>query len=86
VFDPPWDVQLTTDAVADIENIVEWTARKFGGAQAKRYSEIIEQAVASLAAGPLVLGSLPFRTAHGQYRKVHVTLNSKRGEPSAILS
>lgn len=38
---------------------------------------MIQQAVTSLSAGPLVLGSLPFRAHSGRYRKIHLTLNRK---------
>jgi toxin ParE1/3/4 len=56
---PPelWRVRLTAAAERDFADIVAWTAERFGDRQARRYSDGITRAIASLAGGPYQLGN-----------------------------
>lgn len=52
-----WRVRLAQAAERDFDDIVRWTAERFGQAQALRYADAMLDAIASLAEGPAVVGS-----------------------------
>ena len=43
-----WRIRLTTTAESDLRNILRWTARQFGHAQARIYSETLTRAIQAL--------------------------------------
>ena len=45
------DVVLTDVAIRRLDEIREWTETRFGGRQASTYLDLIEERIASLAAG-----------------------------------
>jgi toxin ParE1/3/4 len=51
-----WKVRLSDRAARDIEEILAWTAERFGAQQAQIYAAIIGDALTALAAGPQVVG------------------------------
>jgi toxin ParE1/3/4 len=52
-----WRVRLTAQAEADVAEILEWSARQFGEAQARRYAETLTSAIEALSEGPGVHGA-----------------------------
>ncbi len=52
-----WRVRLTAAAESDIRKILQWTAERFGRAQARIYSETLTRAIQALTAGPHLAGS-----------------------------
>ncbi len=53
----PWTIRLGRQAEQDYLEILQWTAKTFGKAQAKTYAETLSQAIQALEAGPEVLGT-----------------------------
>ena len=51
-----WQVRLTTIASDDFLAIIDWTAQRFGNAQAKSYAATITTALRELKAGPDTIG------------------------------
>jgi toxin ParE1/3/4 len=51
-----WEVQLSTAAGADLQDIVKWTAQQFGVRQARSYAETISAALQALTGGPTIIG------------------------------
>ena len=52
-----WTVHLSAAAESDLEEILRWTAGRFGEAQARIYAETLSAALNELAAGPSVVGA-----------------------------
>jgi toxin ParE1/3/4 len=52
-----WTVRLSAAAEADLEDILRWTADRFGAARARIYADTISAALADLAAGPTIPGA-----------------------------
>jgi len=50
-------VRLTARAEADVAEILEWSARQFGEAQARHYVETLTRAIEALSEGPWVPGA-----------------------------
>ena len=53
---PRWEIRLAEAAQNDFRSILVWTAEHFGGAQARRYQDILTEALMSLTDGPAPLG------------------------------
>jgi len=47
-----WRVRLASAAEADFEQILHWTAERFGARQARAYAETLTAALEALAEGP----------------------------------
>jgi toxin ParE1/3/4 len=56
VTEPAWEVGLSAAADADFDEIVRWTARQFGVAQARVYAKALTDTLAALRAGPATAG------------------------------
>ena len=54
-----WKVRLSFAAEADLENIVLWTAARFGERQARAYEGVLKNTLLSLRDGPLVARAKP---------------------------
>jgi len=52
-----WRVRLTATAEADFQDILGWTAEKFGEAQASAYAKTLSDAIEALTDGPMVPGA-----------------------------
>lgn len=52
----PWTVRITASAEADFQEILEWTSRRFGEAQANAYAETLIAAFDALTLGPSAPG------------------------------
>jgi toxin ParE1/3/4 len=53
----PWTVRLSDTAEADYDEILLWTARRFGATQATSYGRLIATALAHMVCGPKVAGA-----------------------------
>ena len=47
-----WSVRISASAAADYQNILDWTAERFGEAQVSAYADNINNAIDALRAGP----------------------------------
>lgn len=54
-----WHVRRSTEARADLREILTWTQRRFGPTQSKIYRATIQDALDALRAGPSALGVRP---------------------------
>jgi toxin ParE1/3/4 len=73
-----WDVRLSLAAEADLENIVLWTAERFGERQARSYGSILKDALSSLRESPAATGAQPRpEIARGLY-SMHIARRSRR--------
>jgi toxin ParE1/3/4 len=74
-----WVVRLSAAADADLDEIVAWTARRFGPEQGRVYASVLFDAITALVAGPKTLGARA-RTDIGTYRHtLHVARKGRRG-------
>lgn len=76
-----WTVRLSDTADADYDDILRWTARRFGAGQAASYAELLAATLARLERGPSILGArhrdeigAGLRTLHVGQRGRHVIL------------
>jgi toxin ParE1/3/4 len=71
-------VRLSLAAEADLENIVYWTAGRFGERQARAYQTVLKKALNALRDGPSIAAARPRpEIAKGLY-SIHVARNSRR--------
>lgn len=84
-----WKVQLALQAEQDFAEILQWTARTFGPAQAEIYAETLGLAIEALSEGPDVTGIRPGtrfprvferRTSLARGAKVDTSLCFARGQ------
>lgn len=74
-----WSVRLTASAQADFAEILRWTNRQFGKAQAHRYADTISAALDDLAAGPAAAGAKKRDDIQQGIVSLHVARNSRKG-------
>lgn len=74
-----WQPRLGVEAERDVVEIVRWTARHFGSAQARRYRETILDAMRALEGGPEVVGSKARDEIMPGLRTLHVARGNQRG-------
>lgn len=91
-----WRIRLSAAAEADFSNILHWTTRQFGEAQADAYHVALAAAVATLADGPeapgarkrddIATGLMTLHVARGKRRGRHLVLYRARAglEPPVI--
>ena len=74
-----WLVRLTAAAEADFQNILRWTAARFGQAQARVYARTLSAAIEALVEGPSVVGAKARdEIARGLFT-LHVAGGGRRG-------
>lgn len=72
-----WTVRLSHTAAADYDEILRWTARRFGAAQAVAYGGKVAAALARLARGPAVPGARAREEIGAGVRSLHVGARSR---------
>ena len=77
--DQYWRVRLTAAAESDIRKILQWTAERFGLAQARIYSETLTRAIQALTAGPHLAGSRRRDEIVGGLFTLHVARGGRKG-------
>ena len=73
-----WEVELSSAAEADLRQIVRWTARQFGAAQAAAYGQLLRDALKALEAGPNIVGARRREEIGTGYRTMHIARNRRR--------
>ena len=73
-----WEVELSSAAEADLRQIVRWTARQFGAAQAAAYGQLLRDALKALEAGPNIIGARGREEIGAGYRTLHIARNRRR--------
>ena len=91
-----WRIRLSASAEADLRDILRWTARQFGEAQAGIYHDVLASAIAALADGPdtpgvrkrdeIASGLMTLHVARGKRRGRHLVLFRARtaSEPPVV--
>jgi len=80
-----WAVRLTAAAESDFQDILHWTAGRFGEAQARIYAETLSAALQALTAGPTVLDAkLRDDIAKGVFT-LHVARGGRRGRHFVVF-
>jgi len=74
-----WTVRLSAAAQADYQQILRWTTKNFGSAQARTYAGTLSSALTALHAGPELIGA-KLRDDIGRHiRTLHVARNGHKG-------
>lgn len=79
VGDRGWPVLLSEAAQADLRNILRWSADRFGEAQARRYANIISEALEALTEGPRTPGSRTRDEIGKGLMTLHIARGGRRG-------
>ncbi len=74
-----WMVRLGQQAEQDYRDVLRWTEKSFGAAQAQSYAQTISLAVQALAAGPDTLGSKLREEIGPGIRTLHIARNGRKG-------
>ncbi len=87
-----WTVRLSDTAEADYDDILRWTAERFGATQAASYGDLLAAALARLERGPTIAGARPrdeigagLRTLHVGRRGRHIILFRIGDEPDRTI-
>lgn len=80
-----WKIRLGRRAEQDYQEILSWTTKSFGKAQAKTYSETISQAIQALRDGPDVLGSKLRDEIELGIRTLHVARLGRKGRHLVVF-
>lgn len=73
-----WNVRLSSAAETDVDDILFWTADRFGEGQARAYENILKKAVSSLRHGPFTVGSKPRPDIAPGLYSLHIARLSRR--------
>ena len=76
---PRWTVRLSDPAENDFDDIVAFTAERFGARQAITYQSTLKLALNALAAGPEVRGSSNRDDVGDGLRSLHVARKGRGG-------
>jgi len=74
----PWEVRLSFAAESDLDDIVSWTADRFGETQARAYESILKNALLSLRSGPSRAGPRPRPDIAPRLYALHAAGTSRR--------
>jgi len=74
-----WRVRLTAAAEADVRDIVLWTAKRFGAAQARAYADTLSRAIRSLAEGSAIPGARRREDIAKRIMALHVARSGRKG-------
>lgn len=80
-----WAVGLAATAEADFDRIVEWTARRFGSAQADLYTETLLAVIDALHAGPETVGARARNELGGGVFTVHAARRGRRARHIVVF-
>lgn len=74
-----WTVRLSAAARADYQDILRWTTKNFGPAQARAYARTLDSALADLNAGPAPAGAKERPEIGAGIRTLHVSRRGRKG-------
>ena len=74
-----WTVRLSATAEADYQQILRWTVKNFGLAQAQGYANTLSSALTALHAGPEIIGAKLREDIGRHIRTLHVARNGHKG-------
>lgn len=74
-----WTVRLSAAAEADYRQILQWTVKNFGPAQARSYADTLSSALKALSAGPSAIGAKERTEIDDNIWTLHVARNGRKG-------
>lgn len=74
-----WMVRLSAAAEVDYREILRWTVKNFGAAQARIYADSLASALQALSAGPTIIGVKERPEIGNGLRTLHVARNGRKG-------
>lgn len=74
-----WTIRLSASAAADYREILRWTVKNFGTAQARIYADTLASALRALRAGPAIIGVKERPEIGSGIRTLHVARNGRKG-------
>jgi toxin ParE1/3/4 len=80
-----WTVRLGRLAEQDYIEIVRWTKKSFGEAQARTYSETVSLAIQALKDGPDILGNKLRDEIEPGIRTLHVARSGRKGRHLVVF-
>ena len=80
-----WSVRLSTAAETDFRKIVRWSAREFGGLQARTYARTLSLAIEALANGPEIVGVRRREDIGRGLMSLHVARGRRKGRLFVIF-
>jgi toxin ParE1/3/4 len=80
-----WQIRLGHQDGQDFMDILSWTAKFFGKAQATSYSQTISQALQALKDGPEILGCKSRNDIEPGLRTLHVARLGRKGRHFVVF-
>lgn len=80
-----WPVLITPAAESDINQIVEWTAERYGDAQARAYADALSAAVDAHEDGPTVPGARQRHDLGADLYALHVGREGHKGRHFVVF-
>lgn len=80
-----WSVRLGHQAGQDFVEILQWTTRTFGQAQAATYAETIGLAIEALQQGPELVGAKARDEIFPGIRTLHVARQGRKGRHLVVF-
>ena len=74
-----WTVRLSAAAEADYQQILRWTVKNFGSAQARIYANTLSSALTALHAGPEIIGAKVRDDIGRHIHTLHVARSGHKG-------
>ena len=74
-----WTVRLSAAAEADYRQILRWTVKNFGSAQARSYADTLSSALKALSVGPDIIGVKERSEIGNHIHTLHVARNGRKG-------
>lgn len=82
---PLWRIRLGRRAERDLAEILIWTSKSFGPAQARTYAQTISQAIQALQQGPDILGVRLRDDVEPGIRTLHVARAGQKGHHFVVF-
>ena len=80
-----WKVRLGRQAERDYMEIVQWTTRGFGAAQAEAYADTVSLALQALADGPKITGAKTRDEISVGTHTLHVARHGRKGRHFVVF-
>lgn len=80
-----WRVRLARQAESDLEEILRWTAKRFGTAQAEQYAVVLVSAMTALHDGPEIVGARMRDEIGANVGTLHVARRGRKGRHFVVF-
>jgi len=80
-----WTVRLADQAAQDVEEILDWTLDQFGPLQLESYTDVINDALEALSAGPQLINVLWRPELGDDVGTLHVARHGYKGRHQLVF-